>query len=173
MCLLPLNALHLRWADWHVPSGRPLPERVMNNHLEHSFVPLVMSVVPWVGLMQGTNIPLTWMSEAACMRTCRHPSAPRMRISWFFLAWMLKLSNELEVSTSFVVILQVPKMQSNLQPFQSLMSCREDTGTNIQNTVSACLTGLNHTCSGEQGKWAGGLRKPHLQTLPCRLLYKY
>lgn len=122
--------------------------------------------------MQGTNAPWTRMSEAARMSTSSHPSAPRMRISWFFLAWMLKLSNELDVSTSFVIVIHVTKMQSNLQPFQTLMSYHEDAGTSIQNMVSASLTGLNHTCSGGQGKRTGGLRKPHLQNLPWRFLHE-
>lgn len=65
------------------------------------------------------------------MTTSSHPSSSWIE-NFLTLAWFLKFSNELEDSTSFVVIIQVPKRQSNQPPIFSEPDVgHEDTGTNI------------------------------------------
>lgn len=112
------------------PSGRHLPEWVMNNHLEPSFVPLLVWAVPWLSVgvfaVGKKHSAWTWISEAASMTTSSdHPSASLVEDRYFTILPCLN-AETLQWAGIFNFICcyySSDKRQSDLQPFQSLMPC--------------------------------------------------
>lgn len=118
------------------PSGRHLPEWVMNNHLEPCFVPQLVRAVLWlsVGVFAVGKKHSAWtgMSEAACMTTSSDHTKASLIEDWHFT--ILPCSNVETfqwVGVFYFIYCYCDKRQSDLQPFQSLMPYHEGSGRKI------------------------------------------